>query len=156
MKRPIEVDWQSLLDAYQGFEPDDPALAPLLAIDTGDVTCAMLLGSAQADALLGDGRLLPLPVKGARRSWQQRLDFIETLCNRDLAQDLLGAPDWKNPFQAFDTILERVPVEQARWVEHQRLEDLEALWRWLDRAGYAPDPAPAMRRTIIEFPRRAT
>ena len=154
MKKRIDVDWQSRLDAYQGFEPDDSELTPLFAVDTGDVTCEALLGPGVADALRADGRLLPLPVKGAARSWAQRKAFAETLCDRELAADLEEAPSWHNPFLAFDTILERVPVEHARWVEHQRLEDLEALWRWLDRSGYAPEPAPVMRRTILEFPRR--
>ena len=110
----LQVDWQGLLDAHQGFEPDDPELQPLLRLDSGLVTCPMLLGEDQIETL-------PVPIKGARNGWKQRADFANGLCDADLRERAVAALSGDNPFFAFQSALETVPVEAARWIEEERL-----------------------------------
>lgn len=143
----LGIDWQALLDAYQGFEPEDPALRPLLRLDTGVVTCHALMGDDAAETLL-------VPIKGARNGYEQRVCFADELCDprlREVVQEALATTD---PFFAFDAALKAAPIEAARWIEEERLSDVEHLYAWLTRAGVEPDPAPTLGRKIIEFPLR--
>lgn len=147
----IEVAWDDLLNAHQGFLADDPALHPYLRIDTGQVTCPLLLPD-EAESLIEQGILLSIPVKGSKGSWDQRLRFAETLCDLTLEDELTAALNGPDPFRAFDTALAEVPIEAMRWEQEQRNGDMRALQVWLRRCGYQPEQPPTMTRKIVEFP----
>lgn len=152
----LPVSWQALLDAYQGFHPQDASLRPWLRLDTGELTCPALLDPEAFEDLEFAGQLRPAPIKGPEQSLRQRAEFVESLCDLALAEALGAALAEANPFFAFDAALAAVPVESARWKEEERHADLRALSIWLRRVGVEPDPPMQMTRTIIEFPRDRT
>jgi hypothetical protein len=143
----LDVRWYELLDAYQGIASDDPELAPLLRLDNSQVSCRAMIGD-------DDVPVVQIPVKGAVRSFEQRRAFAESLCEPVLRNAIHAALDGPGPFRAFDQALAQVPIEAERWIEEERIQDVEQLYGWLRRAGVEPEPAPDTSRKIIEFPIR--
>jgi hypothetical protein len=148
------IEWQALLDVYQGFVAEDPDLRAVLRLDTGQITCAELAGQDTLAPLAEQNLLVPTPVKGAVLSHKQRVQFVESLCDLELAQRLHQALSGPSPFQAFDALIATVPVEAARWVQEERLGDLATLNAWIRRVGLEPSQPPDQSRKIIEFPKR--
>jgi hypothetical protein len=148
----ISVPWEVLFLAYQGSPVDDDLFWPHLCIDTEEVTCAEFIGTDLAKTRRDAGRLIRLPIKGAKKGLEQRRRFTEGLCDSTLSSALLKALNSPNPFCEFSRVLETVPVEAARWLEEERLKDSETLMGWLSRAGIVPDVLPSQSRKILEFP----
>ena len=149
----IHVEWQRLLDVYQGLEPLDEGLAGWLECASGTVTCPLFLAD-EFESLKADGRIIKLPVKSVQMHLLQRQQFAETCCEPKLRKALLLALTTESPFFGFDEVLETVPIEATRWREELREQDQLALERWLSRAGISVEPSAVIKRTVIEFPIR--
>ena len=149
----VYIEWQRLLDVYQGLAPADEKLAGWLEVDSGNVTCPLFLED-NAEQLEADGRLLKIPVKSAEEHIIQRTRFAESCCDKTLRTNLLQSLQTGNPFFSFDNTLRSVPIEATRWREELREQDQLALERWLSRAGVLVEPAAVIKRTVIEFPIR--
>ena len=149
----LYIEWQRLLDVYQGLAPTDEMLAGWLEIDTGNITCPLFL-EGDFEALRAEGRLLKIPVKPPEEHIAQRARFAETCCDATLRATLLKALRTGNPFFSFDNTLRTVPIEATRWREELREQDQLMLERWLSRAGVQVEPTATVKRTVIEFPIR--
>ena len=149
----VYVQWQDLLDVYQGPPSEDEQMKAWFATESGQVTCKLFLGMEFND-LLTSGRILEMPVKSPKEHLQQRQRFAESCCEPQLRESLQHALRSKTPFVTFDAVLKAVPIEATRWREEQREQDQLALERWLARAGIRADPPAVIKRTVIEFPRK--
>ena len=149
----LPIRWQELLDVYQGPGSPDPLITALMRLDTGEVTCQAMLCAREGLRLRSRELLVSVPTKNARRSWEQRARFADSLCDEQLARHLREALDGPEPFQAFERALGRSPIEAFRFVEEERREDLLHLCRWLERCGVRPEAPPDAQVSVIEFPR---
>jgi len=150
----IRVEWEPLLDTVRGPAIEDSHLSPFLWIDTGQITCPMLLGEGQAEHLIDTKRLLKIPVWDATQCLALRAQFANSLCDGVMAQKALEALSSHQPFEAFDRVLAEVPIEATRWRDEERLAAARLICDWLQNEGYAPDPSPDLERRILEFPIR--
>ena len=149
--RTIPVSWDDLLNSYQGAPAVDPLAAPYLDTDSGEITCRMLMEDIEAQEQIENGRILLLPTKDNVAGFEQRVRFVDSLCDEALAERLKNALGSPNPFHTYDEVLSEVPVESARWREVEYSTDIRTLCGWLSRAGLEPDPLPRLTRKIIEF-----
>jgi len=150
----IRVEWESLLDAVRGPTNEDEQLRPYLWVDTGQITCPMLLGPTQTQILMASARLLKIPVWDAKEGIRLRKEFAESLCDGSMAKQALDALKRPQPFEAFDGVLSCVPIEATRWRDEERLAAATLICDWLDTEGYVPEPTPDLERRILEFPIR--
>lgn len=153
--RTIPVSWDDLLNSYQGAPAVDPLAAPYLDTDSGEITCRMLMDDTEAREKMDNGRILLLPTKDGVTGFEQRVRFVDSLCDEALAERLKNALGSPTPFHTYDEVLSDVPVESARWREVEYSTDIRILCGWLRRAGLEPDPPPRLTRKIIEFPKSA-
>ena len=149
----LYIEWQRLLDVYQGFATTDEQLAGWLEIDSGTVTCPIFM-EGDFERRKVEGGVIRIPVKSPEMQISQRQQFADSCCDRNLGDALDDALRSDNPFFSFDETLESVPIEATRWREELREADQLALERWLSRAGVLVEPTAAVKRTVIEFPLR--
>lgn len=77
------------------------------------------------------GRLLKVPQVGARESYQDMADFVDTVSNERAQGALEAAIQGKGAFRRFKDTLIRYPQERDRWFEFLAARTRERVLSWL-------------------------
>ncbi len=92
---------------------------------------------AQVEAFLS--RYVQVPAVDSRQSYQDMVDFAETVPDPHLRELLDVALAGKGAFRRFKDVLDRYPRERERWFEFSDRRSRERTDAWLRGQGILPD-----------------
>jgi hypothetical protein len=82
-----------------------------------------------------ENRYRSIPMIDARDSYNEMQEYISTLDDEDLRQQLEAATTGKGAFRRFKTIVNRYPEVEARWFRFSAERQDQRIAAWLDNEG---------------------
>lgn len=113
-----EVDWPA---AYEG-------------LNIQDWQKTTLEEAVQVNSSL-DTRYIPIPPTRSYEGYNEMVDFIETVANRNLQRSLQRAISGRGAFRLFRDVLSEYPKERQRWFEFQEGRMRQRVRDWLEENG---------------------
>lgn len=148
-----EARWQLESIAEEYYDPDDPEAfdidAVLAEIDLPDWQKADVLEALFVEQHYGR-RVIAIPDTSSHDSYNEMQDFLLTIGDDRLQNQLLSAIQGKGAFGRFRNILRQHLAEQQRWYVYQENRLRQRILEWLEEEGIEPNSAPDPRIVDME------
>jgi len=128
--RLYDSDFEDMREGIEYIEFDEEPDLPDWMLDEIDLTLEVLLN--------GEGRYVRIPERRASDAYQSMVDFIETVENPVLKEELSHALNGKGAFRKFKDVLVHYPVERKRWHGHNAMTMKREIRGWLNSLGVKP------------------
>ena len=132
------TDFEALI---QAFESQLDTIRHYYDRDTGDVVVVSEeFGEGPEEADQEPGRFLLVPTFTTNDRFQIMEDFVESLPNEALVEELNQALIGKGAFQRFEEALQRYPNRREQWRRFRADKVMARARAWLRENGIEPSP----------------
>lgn len=153
-----EIRWELESIAEEYYDPDDPDAfdieAVLAEIDLPDWQKAAVIEADFVEQYYGH-RVIAIPDTSSYDAYNEMQDFIFTIEDDRLQNQLLNAIQGRGAFGRFLNIIGEHLAEEQRWYAFQENRQKQRILEWLEEEGIepinAPDPVEVDLEQLVEL-----